>query len=275
MFDTISVIIPTYNRKKSLIQAIQSVLEQTHTTYEVIVVDDGSTDLTEAVIAEQFPEIKYHSQPHQGVSAARNLGISLAQGQWLAFLDSDDLWLAKKLELQVSYFKQHPEVKICHTEEIWIRHGVRVNPKRKHQKKGGWIFQECLPLCAMSPSSIIIHRSVIEEVGGFDEQLPACEDYDLWLRMTSRYPVGFIEQPLIQKFGGHSDQLSRQYWGMDRFRIQALIKILEINYLTENDRQGAVAMLLKKAQVYLQGAKKRSKLTEVAYYQQLIQRFSE
>lgn len=275
MLDTISVIIPTYNRKQKLLQAIQSVIDQTFTAQEIIVIDDGSTDFSNAAVADQFPEIKYHSQTHKGVSAARNLGINLAQSEWVAFLDSDDLWLPNKLEVQVAYLQQQPDIKVCHTEEIWIRNGVRVNPKVKHKKKGGWIFQDCLPLCAMSPSSIIIHHSVFEELGKFDQQLPACEDYDLWLRITSRYPVGFIQYPLIQKFGGHADQLSKQYWGMDRFRIQALTKILATNHLNENDRRSATAVLLKKAKVYLQGAEKRGKLTELAEYQKLIQRFTE
>ncbi len=102
-------------------------------------------------------------------------------------------------------------MRVCHTDEIWIRNGRRVNARKKHGKKGGWIFQHCLPLCAMSPSSIMIHRDVFTALGGFDERLPACEDYDLWLRITARYPVLFTRQPLIEKYGGHDDQLSRKY----------------------------------------------------------------
>ena len=164
-------------------------------------------------------------------------------------------------------------IKICHTEEVWIRDGRRVNAMKKHKKKGGWIFQHCLPLCAISPSSVIIHRSVFEETGLFDEELPACEDYDLWLRITSRYPVLFVEEPLINKYGGHEDQLSRKYWGMDRFRIQALIKIIAEDALKKDDRQAAVGMLRTKLKIFINGAKKRGKQNEVNSYQQLLARY--
>ncbi len=164
-------------------------------------------------------------------------------------------------------------MRVCHTDEIWIRNGRRVNARKKHGKKGGWIFQHCLPLCAMSPSSIMIHRDVFTALGGFDERLPACEDYDLWLRITARYPVLFIRQPLIEKYGGHDDQLSRKYWGMDRFRIRALEKILATDSLNADDHLAAVAMLREKAGIYLQGAIKRGKSAEIGYYRQLLKQY--
>jgi hypothetical protein len=146
---------------------------------------------------------------------------------------------------------------------------------KKHVKQGGWIFQHCLPLCAMSPSSIMIHRSVFDAVGDFDTTLPACEDYDLWLRITSRYPVAYIEEPQIIKYGGHDDQLSRQYWGMDRFRIQSLQRIIDSGRLQDHDRQAAIGMLVKKASIYLNGCKKRGKESEVALYTGLIERYGQ
>ena len=110
----------------------------------------------------------------------------------------------------------------------------------KHAKAGGWIYTHCLPLCAISPSAVLIHRSIFDCVGLFNEQLPACEDYDLWLRICARFPVHFIPEPLIIKYGGHDDQLSRRYWGMDRFRIQALEDILASGVLTEEHRQATL-----------------------------------
>ena len=255
-------------------RALQSVVAQTYPATEIIVVDDGSTDNTAEMLAENFPEILYLKQANQGVSHARNQGIKKATGDWLAFLDSDDTWLPKKLASQVSALNEQPEFKICHTEEIWIRNGVRVNAMNKHKKIGGWIFQHCLPLCAMSPSSIIMHRSVIEDVGDFDESLPACEDYDLWLRLTAKYPVLFLEQPLINKYGGHEDQLSHQYWGMDRFRIQALDNILKSADLSDENKQAATAMLLKKARLFMKGAAKRNKREAVQFYGDLIARIT-
>ena len=181
----ISLIIPTYNRCLLLKRALHSVLEQSRPPDEIIVVDDGSTDKTAEMLKQEFPQINTISQINKGVSAARNKGIQQAQGDWIAFLDSDDSWQAEKLATQIRALQQAPELKVCHTEETWIRNGVRVNTMHKHKKSGGWIFEQCLPLCAMSPSSIMIHRSVFDDVGLFDENLPACEDYDLWLRISA------------------------------------------------------------------------------------------
>jgi len=141
---------------------------------------------------------------------------------------------------------------------------------RKHQKYGGFIYDKCLPLCAISPSAAIIHRDVFTQLGGFDESLPACEDYDLWLRICHKYPVLFIDEPLLVKYGGHEDQLSRRYWGMDRFRIQALCKMLSEPGLTLENYRLTVAMLQEKCTIYIQGALKRGKRAEATYYQRIV-----
>jgi glycosyltransferase involved in cell wall biosynthesis len=263
----VSVIIPTHNRAGLLPRAVCSILGQSHPAEEIIVVDDGSTDHTERLLRSEFPCVKYVRQENRGVAAARNRGIREARGEWLAFLDSDDEWLPRKLERQLGALRKEPDFLLCHTNEIWIRRGKRVNPMRKHAKSGGQIFEECLPLCVVSPSSVIVHGSLFERVGLFDQSLPACEDYDLWLRVCSRYPVLFLEEPLIVKYGGHADQLSRRYWGMDRFRIRSLEKILESGTLSPADRLAALHSLLDKIEVYLSGARKRGKLDDVAAYQ--------
>jgi len=266
----VTVIVPTFNRCSLLKRALESILQQTVGKYEIIVVDDGSTDQTAEMMRMCYPQIKYLYQSNQGVSSARNKGIALANGNWLAFLDSDDTWLPHKLESQIKLLQSMPDYKICHTEERWVRKGVRVNQMNKHKKSGGWIFRQCLPLCAMSPSSILIHRSVFDAVGEFDITLPACEDYDLWLRITARYPVLYIAEPQIIKYGGHEDQLSKKYWGMDRFRIQALEKIIAGNELEEEDKHHAIKMLLKKCTIFQQGALKRGKMDVVQHYQKII-----
>jgi len=268
-----SLIIPSYNRCTALERALHSVFQQTLVPDEVIVVDDGSSDTTADMIKVKFPQVRYLWQENKGVSAARNLGIQHAKGDWIALLDSDDTWLTNKLQQQMHALYQSPDIKVCHTEEIWIRKGIRVNAMNKHKKTGGWIFKYCLPLCVMSPSSIIIHRSVFDEVGLFDENLPACEDYDLWLRISAKYPVLFLEQPLIHKYGGHEDQLSHQYWGMDRFRIQALEKIITQAELSPENKIAATKMLLKKARIFQKGALKRGKLESVEYYQKLMDHY--
>ena len=254
----ISVIIPSYNRAHTLKRALDSVLRQTRPADEIIVVDDGSTDNTEQLIQQQYPQVIYVKQTNQGVSAARNRAIETASGEWLALLDSDDEWLPNKLATQLALLEHQPGYRLIHSDEIWIRNGVRVNQMKKHAKSGGWIFENCLPLCAISPSAAMIQRDLFAEVGLFDEDLPACEDYDLWLRTTARYPVLYCHEPLILKYGGHEDQLSQQHWGMDRFRIQALTKSLEDNYLTHDNRAAAQAMLNKKINIVLKGARKHN-----------------
>ncbi len=270
----ISAIIPTYNRAHVLGRAIQSVLDQTLPVREIIVVDDGSTDNTQEFIAESFPQCVYIKQSNCGVSAARNTGIEAASYDWLAFLDSDDEWLPGKLEAQQKILEQQSDIRICHTEEIWIRNGKRVNQMKKHAKSGGHIFQKCLPLCVISPSSVIIHREIFEQVGNFDEQLPACEDYDLWLRICATHPVAFVEQHQIKKYGGHEDQLSQHYWGMDRFRIVALEKIIGLGILNDDDQSAAVQLLINKVEILAQGATKRGKTEEAESYLEIKNRYS-
>jgi glycosyltransferase involved in cell wall biosynthesis len=250
------------------------VYSQTSLPAEIVVIDDGSTDGTEVMLRREFPEVNYYYQENLGVSAARNLGIQQATGDWLAFLDSDDEWLPEKLASQKAALATHPEHRICHTEENWIRNGTQVDVPKKYAKTGGWIFSHCLPLCAVSPSTILIHRSVFTDIGLFDVRLPACEDYDLWLRITANYPVLLVEQPQINKHGGHEDQLSCAFWGMDRFRISALQKSIDAGQLSEQNRQAAVNMLLKKAGIYLNGVTKRGKTEEADYYRQLIERYA-
>lgn len=253
----ISVIIPTWNRADRLVEALQSVVAQTRPADEIIVVDDGSEDNTRACVLGKFPQVRYIYQPNRGVSSARNTGIRAARGDWIALLDSDDRWLPDKLEQQCLHLGAQPDYRIAHCDEIWIRNGVRVNPMRKHAKHGGHIFRHCLPLCAISPSAVLIHRELFDAVGLFDESLPACEDYDLWLRICAHHPVLYTDMALVVKTGGHPDQLSRRYWGMDRFRIQALDKLLGDTTLAPDDREAALAMLHRKLDILAQGAQRR------------------
>ncbi len=258
---SVSVIIPTFNRADVLTRAIESVLQQNLPVKEIIVVDDGSVDHTQNMVGElqlstSIP-INYIYQHNAGVSTARNHGIRHASSEWIAFLDSDDAWLPDKLRNQAELIALHPGYRLCHTQESWIRNGMRVNQMKKHTKSGGHIFQQCLPLCVISPSSVVIHRTLFEDIGLFDEALPACEDYDLWLRICAHEAVLFVETPQILKYGGHDDQLSRKHWGMDRFRIRALQKILRDPGLERSQQQLAVKTLLRKAHILYQGAEKR------------------
>jgi glycosyltransferase involved in cell wall biosynthesis len=269
----VSVIITTHNRIDLLPRAVESVRRQTVQPLEIIVVADGCEDGTAEWLTGQAA-IKTIIHPDaKGISAARNAGIALAQGEWLAFLDDDDAWLPDKLERQLEAIRLAPGYRLCHSDEIWIRHGKRVNAMHKHRKQGGWIYSDCLPLCVISPSAVMIQCHLFDEVGVFDTSLPACEDYDLWLRICAREPVLYVDQPLITKYGGHPDQLSRKYWGMDRFRIRALEKMLLLDVLSDEYRKLTLEMLTEKMRIYIQGAHKRGRHQVVDDYQRRLEKY--
>ena len=269
----ISVIIPTYNRGWIIKEAIDSVLAQDYVNFELIVVDDGSTDDTHDILNSYQSNFLVLRQNNKGVSSARNRGLAAASGHFIAFLDSDDTWLPQKLSRQVDFFQSNPDALICQTEEIWIRNSVRVNPKKRHKKPSGMIFEPSLSLCLVSPSAVMIKKNLFEEVGLFDETLPACEDYDLWLRVSCRHPVHLIDTPLIIKRGGHDDQLSASP-GLDKFRIKAIKKVIESGLLSAAQYQTAVETLKEKCDIYASGCRKRGRMDETAYYEALTKRYN-
>ena len=258
----ISVVIPTFNRISLVARVIDSVLKQSLNPYEIIVVDDGSDDGTSEMIQNKYKSIKLIQQQNNGVSAARNKGIKHAKGDWIGLLDSDDEWTEKKLENQANGLIKTPEYDFCHTNEIWIRNGVRVNQRKKHEKYGGYIFDKCLDICRISPSSVLFRKNILDHVGWFDDQLPVCEDYDLWLRITAEYRILFIDEPLIIKYGGHDDQLSHGVEGIEFFRIKSLENLLERSELSTDNRILSIQMIIKKYNIYLNGLVKRKKQGE-------------
>lgn len=270
----VSVIIPTFNRAWILAEAIDSVLDQTRPADEVIVVDDGSTDDTQALLRRYGGRIQILCQPNRGVSAARNAGIRRSTGALIALLDADDLWRPAKLARQTAFFDAHPEALICQTEETWVRRGQRVNPKQRHRKPSGWIFEPSLALCLVSPSAVMMHRELLEDMGGFDEALPACEDYDLWLRVSLRTPIHLIKDDLVVKRGGHADQLSAAP-GLDRYRIRSLDKILIHENLTPAQTRAAAAILREKCRIYAAGCRKRGRAAEAQSYEALAVKYAD
>ena len=262
----VSVIIPTHNRRDLVCEAVASVLRQRNASAEVIVVDDGSTDDTRRALAPLGSAIRYAHQPTRGVAAARNHGVRLAGGTWLAFLDSDDLWQPDKLVRQLAYHAERPTLRASQTGEIWIRDGVRVNACRHHRKPDGDIFAPSVARCVVSPSAVMLRRDLFDALGGFDESLPVCEDYELWLRLGARESVGLLDEPLVIKRGGHADQLSRRYWGMDRFRIAALAKVLAADDLSPQRRAIAIETLRRKCAILAAGARRRGRQDEAERY---------
>lgn len=262
----VAVVIPTFNRAHLLQRALDSVLAQTSKVSEIIVVDDGSTDDTERLVSKYIrshDNFRYIKQENKGVSAARNSGILASDSSWIAFLDSDDEWLPNKIELQSELIFEHRHLRVLHGNERWVRNGKFVNQMKKHLKSGGRIYQNCLERCLISPSAVMIHKEVFNKVGRFREDFPVCEDYDLWLKITSEYEVGFVEEPVITKYGGHADQLSRRFVAMDHWRIVSMLSMLDQGQLSNVERKATVEMIKYKSSILRQGYLKHGRHKEI------------
>jgi glycosyltransferase involved in cell wall biosynthesis len=249
----IDVIIPTYNRSLVMHRAITSVLNQTYKDYIIHIVDDGSTDETQLELEKykDYPNIKIYHQPNSGVSSARNLAAKSSSADWLSFLDSDDEWLPNKLEVQVAFLKANPKLNFVHSEEIWIRNNVRVNPKQKHSKSHDSLFERSLNFCLISPSTVLISRKLFMHHKGFDQNLVVCEDYDLWLKILVVEEIGFTPTPLIKKYGGDVDQLSTKFVAMDYWRIKSLVNLYQETSITNIQKEHIKNVILQKSELLL------------------------
>jgi len=272
----VDIIVPTYNRSDVILRALNSVIQQTYSNWRLWIVDDGSTDSTHQKISKwlnwlpfhQGKQVTYWKTSNRGVSAARNFAIQKSDSEWVAFLDSDDEWIPNKLEVQIKML-QETCLKVIHSNEIWIRNGVRVNPKKIYEKSGRDFFERSLKFCLISPSCTVLHRSVLDQVGLFREDFPVCEDYDLWLRITSQYPVAFVPQALAKKYGGHPDQLSRKYHSMDYYRVLAMASQLRGSILPPDKIEKTAQELIRKSKVLLQGYLKHQNLTHYGEIEQI------
>ncbi len=256
-----SVIIPTYNRLPYLKLALNSVLRQDFQNFEVIIVDDGSTDDTlvwTQELQKTEPRLRVLHQPNQGVSTARNTGIQTAIAPWIALLDSDDQWMPEKLSVCHDFILNRQSHPILHSDEVWLREDRIV--KQKLKRPSGDAFAECVKQCCIGPSTSVLHRSVFAHVGLFRCDLPVCEDYDFWLRATSRFMVTHIPLALIQKHGGHEDQLSTRFHSMDFWRLKALVFQLWNPFLTSDKKALVAETMIQKSEILLKGYEKHHNL---------------
>jgi glycosyltransferase involved in cell wall biosynthesis len=268
----ICIIIPVYNRILPLERALQSVQQQTFQNFKVIVVDDHSSEDIQPVV-QKFG-FSYLQTVGKGVSAARNTGLRSSKSKHIAFLDSDDEWLPTKLEKQIEFLNQNPELSIVHTNEIWIRNNQQVKQSLKHRKSGGRLFSQCTNLCLIAPSSVLVQRSLFDKVGLFDESFPVCEDFDLWLRMTAVENIGFLNEPLVIKHAGHEDQLSMQFHSMDLWRVRALAKHFNNPNLSEQEHLVLNLSLKNKCEILLKGFEKHQNFEhqiEIKRYLELLE----
>lgn len=209
----VSVIIPTYNRDYSIITAVNSVLAQSYTSIEVIVVDDGSTDNTENLIKNYHEKVTYLYKDNGGVSSARNYGIQYSKGDLIAFLDSDDIWTLCKIEKQVSWLNQNRDYGMVLTDVYMVDSSGMMNEKSNRRlafPDDGYILDKVLLKPSLIPSSILVRRSVLDDVGFFDENLKTAEDLDLHLRIAFKYKIGLITEPLVYILKG-GEGLSQTY----------------------------------------------------------------
>ncbi|RLD12393.1 MAG: glycosyltransferase family 2 protein [Chlamydiae bacterium] len=268
----ISVIIPTYNRYDLLLEAIASVKNQTYKNVELIIVDDGSTDKTCRLQSDK--SVIYLKQDNKGPAAARNTGAKIAHGEWLAFLDSDDLWHQDKLQKQLNFIKNNSNCQIIYTDEIWFRKGIRVNKKNIHKKYAGWIYPYCLKLCIVGFSTLLITKYLWNNIGGLNETFPVAEDYDLWLRLSAKYEFNYIDEQLITKRGGREDQLSISFRGIDKYRIIALQKMMQNNNLKAEWKKLTCEELLRKCKIYKIGCEKHGKDDEIKFCENIIRKYT-
>lgn len=267
----IDVIIPTYNRADVLPRAIHSVLNQSYKNFQLYIVDDGSTDKTQEIL-KQFPSLTVLTKNNSGVSSARNFGVHHSESPWISFLDSDDEWLPHKLQAQVDYLQKHPELRFVHSNEIWIRNGVRVNPKNKFKKDGPDLLQRSFDFCVISPSTTLMRRDLFLQHGGFNEDFVVCEDFDLWLKILTTEEVGFVSDDLIKKYGGHEDQLSTKYVAMDDWRIKSLVSFMEAPKTTAIHQEMIKEVLKRKAEILIKGHEKHGQLEKVMELKSLLQK---
>jgi glycosyltransferase involved in cell wall biosynthesis len=270
----VTVVVPVYNRQQTIKRAIDAILKQSYSPNEIIAVNDSSTDRTKAILESYGDKIKcIHLSRNSGPSKARNAGIRHAPTDWVAFMDSDDCWKKDKLKNQVEYLKKYPYYEVLQSEEIWMRNGIRVNPCKHHKKPVGWIWEPSLERCLVSPSGVLIRKSLLEQYNSFNERLPVCEDYDLWLRISRNHPVGLDPSLSVEKYGGHNDQLSRRYPVMDRFRVRALAGMLE-NETHPYFRNNIIRVLEKKLKILIKGYEKRHKKKEAEECSEILHSLS-
>ena len=271
----ISVVIPVYNRPDLLGRTLQSVVRQSLSPLEVVVVDDGSSPPVDENQSRIYPGIKIvRNENNSGVANARNRGIKCTSGEWIALLDSDDEWEPSKLEKQTEYLQRFPNIRAIHTDEKWLRNNNEVKPPAYLNKSNHLLWERSLKHCLICPSSILLHRSIFDVIGFFDESLSVCEDYDFWLRLLLHQEIGLVDEKLVIKHGGHTGQLSTTTWGMDRFRVIALEKIL-LNPLLSAKRKHLVhQVLIEKCTILAQGSEKRQKLKEAEAYRNMSEKYS-
>lgn len=279
----VSVIIPVYNREDLVREAIKSAAAQTWTDYEIIIVDDGSTDNTRQTAKSLQPafadRMRLIPQDHTGMPGqVRNRGAREAAGEYIAFLDSDDLWEPEKLSRQLQFFRKERDeegerYRLCHTREIWLRTDKEISQKGQRHRREGMIFEDALKKCIIGPSTVMMERSLFEETGGFREDLEIAEDYEYWLRICAENRAGYIDEALVIKRAGGWEQLSEKYGHIEFFRLRGLKSLVDRDFFSGENRRKAAAELTDKCRIYAAGCRKRGRTGEAEEYDKLAREY--
>jgi glycosyltransferase involved in cell wall biosynthesis len=276
------VVVPTYNRLELLREAVASVLNQAAVDFELILVDDGSTDGTPRFLSflEDWTTgsrraIRVVRLEHTGMpGAVRNAGVRTASADLLAFLDSDDLWCASKLAVQVALHRDRPEIQISHTREHWLRNGRTISQKSQKHRRRGFVFADALVKCTIGPSTAMISRALFQSVGGFREDMDFAEDYEFWLRVVWNHPVEYVDEPLTVKRAGHHDQLSLRFGEIERIRLQALRDLVDRGTFEDPESARLARVeVQRKCRIYATGARKHGRGAEATKYEKLAEEY--
>lgn len=298
----VSVIVPTFNKKEQVREALQSVLDQKFQDIEILIADDGSTDGTPLALFKELgaqPEaidvlakmgnnsirpfthafqcggitVQYHYGINRGLSTARNRGIKSARGEYIAFLEPDDFWAPHHLSELISHLKRNREVKVCRVSERLIREGKSRAPKHPANRTTGWLFEASLDSSLMSISTVICHRSCFSICGCFDENMPACEEYDLWIRISSHFPIGFLDcNSVTRRTPRPADSI--RAWNWDRFRVYALEKAFQSGHITPEQRYLVAQSIVLKCERLVEGFKRQKSDERSNFYERKRKRFT-
>ena len=272
--NAIAVIVPVFNRASLAERALRSVRKQSLAAAEFVVVDDGSSEAMDALRADVLSGGgRWITLPeNRGPAAARNAGVAETSSPWITFLDSDDEWASWKLERQLAWHQSHPDMRISQAQDQWFRKGEAILRPSHWQMQEGDLFAESVERCSITPSAVMLHRTIWDELGGFDERFRVCEDYELWLRLTREYPVGLVGgEPFVRRHGGRPDQLSSITPAMDRHRIAALLELLDSGSLSPSQQDHVLRGIKEKATILAAGAAKRGRPGRAAFYHELGQ----
>lgn len=261
----VAAVLPVRDRAALLAEAMQSILAGKTRPRELIVVVNSKGPAREADLgaaraaADQAGDVivRILTEERPGPAAARNRGWRAAAASWISFLDSDDLWAPEKLAAQLRFLARRPHLDACHTGERWLKHGRELSQPRRLAPRSGAFLYDAFETCLISCSSILLRRSLLETLGGFDETFPVCEDFELWLRLLARTPVGLVPEPLTIKRSGDWAQLSQSRHSMDAWRIRAILKFAAATPLDGRALAAARNSVERKLRILQQGADKR------------------